>query len=177
MEANKKKQYSKILFSKELFLKVLSHTSTEIKGFFGEYRFLSNFWPAKVVLDDEEYSTVENAYQAAKFKKECRKKFQTCTPKESIVIAGDETEGKFPEKYWTRIKVQVMRHLLVQKFSPTLNPDNHKLLMSTGDKYLEETNYWEDIFWGVHKTCREDEGVGENNLGQLLMEIRSLLRV
>lgn len=37
-----------------------------IKEFRGEYRFLSNFWPATVVLNEVEYPTVEHAYQAAK---------------------------------------------------------------------------------------------------------------
>lgn len=37
-----------------------------IKEFQGEYRWLSNFWPARVVLDGVEYPTVENAYQASK---------------------------------------------------------------------------------------------------------------
>ena len=37
-----------------------------IFGFTGEYQFLSNFYPATVVLDDTTYPTVEHAYQAAK---------------------------------------------------------------------------------------------------------------
>ena len=40
------------------------------------------------------------------------------------------------------------------------------LLQETQNKYLEETNHWNDTFWGV---CN---GIGENMLGKILMEIR-----
>ena len=43
-------------------------------------------------------------------------------------------------------------------------------LLGTGDTYLEEGNTWNDTFWGV---CN---GVGENNLGRILMEVREELR-
>ena len=69
-----------------------------------------------------------------------------------------------------------MKSLLIQKFDRDLNPENYQKLMMTGDKYLEETNYWNDIFWGVAKKDLNEQGVGENNLGKLLMEIRSDLR-
>jgi hypothetical protein len=40
------------------------------------------------------------------------------------------------------------------------------LLLDTSDKVLIEENNWNDTFWGV---CN---GVGENNLGRLLMQVR-----
>ena len=39
------------------------------------------------------------------------------------------------------------------------------------DKYIEETNHWGDVFWGV---C---DGVGESNLGKVLMGIREFWNV
>lgn len=66
-------------YEKGQWREIISHNQDEIKGFFGEYRFLSNFWPAKVFLDGEEYPSVENAYQAAKYKKETRDYFKTCS--------------------------------------------------------------------------------------------------
>lgn len=163
-------------FEKGQWQKIASHTETEIRGFFGEYRFLSNFWPAKVFLDGEEYSCSENAYQAAKFKKESRAFFRTCSPKEAIVFVEEHKEEKMPDEEWHAIKLQVMRDLLIQKFDRNLNPENADKLLQTGDKYLEETNYWEDIFWGIHKTDASEAGIGENNLGKLLMEIRASLK-
>jgi predicted NAD-dependent protein-ADP-ribosyltransferase YbiA (DUF1768 family) len=45
-------------------------------------------------------------------------------------------------------------------------------LRLTENRYLEETNFWNDRFWGVdYKT-----GLGENNLGKILMEVRRILR-
>ena len=37
-----------------------------ISSFDGPDRFLSNFWPCKVMLDGVEYASTEHAYQAAK---------------------------------------------------------------------------------------------------------------
>ena len=37
-----------------------------IDKFSGKYAFLSNFFPAEVVLEGEKYPTVEHAFQAAK---------------------------------------------------------------------------------------------------------------
>ena len=38
----------------------------EINGFFGQYRFLSNFWFVDVSYKEVTYHTVEHAYQAQK---------------------------------------------------------------------------------------------------------------
>ena len=59
-----------------------------------------------------------------------------------------------------------------ETFNTKLNPENYQKLLETGSKHLEEVNYWGDTFWGVHKNDSSEPGVGENNLGRLLMEIR-----
>ena len=160
------------VYEKGQWKKIASHNEKEIKGFFGEYRFLSNFGPARVFLDGEEYSSVENAYQAAKYEEEFRDYFKKCSPLDAKKFARDNREYKYTKEEWDNIKLQIMRGLLIQKFDKTLNPENYKKLMETGDKYLEETNYWGDIYWGVNKSEASEEGRGENNLGKLLMEIR-----
>jgi predicted NAD-dependent protein-ADP-ribosyltransferase YbiA (DUF1768 family) len=43
-------------------------------------------------------------------------------------------------------------------------------LLETGDAELVEGNWWDDTFWGV---CN---GVGQNNLGKILMDTRRELR-
>lgn len=68
---------------------------------------------------------------------------------------------------WDAIKLGVMRYGLKKKF---LQPKFKELLLATGDKELIEGNTWGDTFWGV---CN---GVGENHLGKLLMEIREQLK-
>jgi predicted NAD-dependent protein-ADP-ribosyltransferase YbiA (DUF1768 family) len=65
---------------------------------------------------------------------------------------------------WEQNKIDVMRDILRIKFA---KPDMWRKLAATGDEELIEGNYWNDIFWGVCK------GQGQNNLGKLLMEIRS----
>ncbi len=137
-----------------------------IARFFGQYRWLSNFWLVDVVLDGITYPSVENAYQAAKcLYEEDRERFRTCAPGyakklgRKIVIRDD----------WMDIRVTVMRALLAQKFTP--DTELAKSLLDTGDRELVEGNTWGDRFWGV---CY---GQGENVLGKLLMEIRAELRV
>lgn len=162
-------------YEKGQWKKIISHTDKEIKGFFGEYRFLSNFWPAKVFLDGEQYACVENAYQASKYKKESREYLLKCSPKEAIIFSKENIIDACPFEKWEEVKFRVMKNLLTQKFNKELNPENYKKLKETDNKYLEETNYWNDTYWGVSKSDAKEEGMGDNNLGILLMEIRSRL--
>ncbi len=143
------------------------HNDKEIKGFFGEYRFLSNFWPAKVFLDNIEYKNIELAYQASKWRLENRDYFLNCTGLESIDYNRNNTPNRYSENEWKTKKVEIMRDLLVQKFDKKQNPELYEKLKNTGTKYLEEMNWWEDTFWGKNK----DE-IGENMLGKIIMEIR-----
>jgi N-glycosidase YbiA len=138
-----------------------------IDRFSGPYRFLSNFWPARVVLDGEEYPTTEHAYQAAK----------TFDPAVRRAIALSETPGKAKRagaaakcrEDWPAVKVEIMLDLLRQKFR---RHDHLKeQLLATGDLELVEGNTWGDVFWGV---CN---GKGENHLGRLLMRVRHEIRV
>lgn len=60
--------------------------------------------------------------------------------------------------------------IMVNEFKYGQNPELCEKLLNTGDAYIEETNKWGDTFWGVSK------GIGENNLGKILMGIRDQLR-
>lgn len=143
-----------------------------IKGFFGEYRWLSNFGKAVVSLDGIEYGTVELAYQAAKWHPEDRHYFSTCTNQESITYNREHEPNKYSPDEWDASKVDVMQFLLEQKFDPELNPDNYQKLVGTEQAYLEETNWWNDTFWGKNLA-----GDGQNTLGELLMHIRTNLEL
>lgn len=135
-----------------------------IDGFFGDYRWLSNFHLTTIKYEDMIYHSSEAAYQAAKTLdiKE-REKFQTCSPGEtkklgkSIALRSD----------WESVKLSVMETILREKFK---NPFLKKLLIETGNAILVEGNWWGDQYWGVCN-C-----VGLNNLGKLLMKIREDLR-
>ena|ERR1035437_8914639 len=160
------------------------HNDKEVKGFFGPYRFLSNFWLAKVFLDDVEYSSVELAYQSAKWKPEHREYFQTCSELEAIKYNVKEiiystpesnvpirANGTIEQNEWRANRLGIMTDLVTQKFDPKLNHENYKLLLDTGQMQLEEMNWWNDLYWGTNK-----EGEGKNNLGKLLMKVRDSLK-
>ena len=134
-----------------------------IDSFRGDFRFLSNFYPAQVHYAGLTYPTVENAYQAAKtLNEEIRAEFVNMTPSEAkkfgkILDVSDDWEDR---------KLEVMAQLLRQKFS---SPDLSELLKLTSGYELVEGNTWGDTFWGV---CN---GKGRNHLGKLLMDTRDWL--
>lgn len=68
---------------------------------------------------------------------------------------------------WERIKIEVMRILLFEKFLS--HPDLAERLIATGEAELVEGNTWGDTYWGV---C---DGKGLNMLGKLLMDLRKEL--
>lgn len=137
---------------------------TKIWEFRGNYRWLSNFWPAEVILDGWIFQSVENAYQAAKTHPSQRGPFRVCTAAQAKRL-GRAVEMR-PE--WEQEKVPTMRALIAQKFSP--DSELGERLKATGDCYIVEGNHWGDTFWGV---CR---GRGENWLGRLIMERRTFLQ-
>lgn len=141
-----------------------------IDNFRGEYRFLSNFEidvpnNYAIMLDGEPYKCVEAAYQAAKtFDKDERKQIQATNTPGKAKRLGQEVKLR---KDWENIKLQVMYDCLIQKFSYPYFKD---LLLGTYPKLLVEGNTWNDTFYGI---CN---GVGQNNLGKLLMAIREKFR-
>ena len=141
-------------------------TKEPILGFFNEFRFLSNFYISRVVYDGVVYNSSEHAYMAQKtFDEELRERIRAAPkPKDVKRIAY----GVPLRTDWEEVKIRIMYEVLWAKF--TQNPDLTYLLLSTDDRYLEETNTWGDVIWG---TCN---GVGKNCLGQLLMLIRCQLR-
>lgn len=152
--------------SKEKIDAIYLHDKYNIKGFFYEYRFLSNSHICDIYFDGLLYTSTESAYQAGKLSHNKRKPFTIMSPSEAM------KEGRLrhldsEKAYWDTIKIEVMFIVLVEKFKI---PELRAMLLATGDKYLEETNWWGDVFWGV---C---DGKGKNKLGQLLMIIRDYYR-
>jgi len=138
-----------------------------IYGFFGANRFLSNFWPVDIIFDGMEYSTVEHAFQAAKTLAvdERRQIAAAATP--AIAKRLGKRVALRPE--WDGVKVATMEQLLRLKFH---DAQLARRLIATGDLYLEETNSWNDTFWGFSV----NQNRGQNVLGNLLMKIRSEIR-
>lgn len=146
-------------------------TAYGIYGFFGKYRFLSNFHPAPLKLegihaDGLTYPTSEHAYMALK----------TQDMGTRMRIAALRTpraareEGQLIElrKDWDVFRPVAMLAALRAKFRQ--NPELADLLLATGLLYLEETNNWGDRYWGVV------DGEGLSMLGKTLMQVRKELQ-
>jgi ribA/ribD-fused uncharacterized protein len=133
--------------------------------FRGEYRFLSNFYPAKVPFEGFIYPTVEHAYQAAKtFSQIEREVIRRCdTPGQAKRVAKDISL----RLDWREIRIDVMKYLVREKFY--LHKELREKLLATGDAMLIEGNTWGDTFWG------QCDGQGKNHLGLILMNVRSEL--
>ena len=140
--------------------------SNKIDKFENEYAFLSNFYLCRIEIDGLIFDSTEAAYQASKSKSlEVRKKFIGLNASQAkklgrqIALRDD----------WEDVKIEIMERILREKFS-NKNPELLRKLVDTEDDVLIESNWWNDTFWGI---CR---GIGENNLGKLLMKIREELK-
>lgn len=133
----------------------------KIESFSGDYRFLSNFWPAEVMFQNIKFPSVEHAYQAAKSKDgDVWLEFSTLPTAGVAKRFGRNIEIR---EDWNSIRLNVMFKLLEQKFA---HPELKELLLATSGCELIEGNNWGDTFWGVCK------GEGKNHLGRMLMSIR-----
>lgn len=145
----------------------MTNTCPPIDRFTADHRFLSNFHLG-VISDNlgRAYPSVEGAYQPATASSEAERPHiaEARTPKK----AKRRGSKLVPPVGWDTRKLDIMRELLLTKFST--GSALAVRLVATGDAELIEGNLWGDTFWGV---CN---GVGENHLGRLLMEIRNLLR-
>lgn len=133
-----------------------------IRSFFGEHRFLSNFWPVDIIFEGLVYASVEHAYQASKTDdRQLREKICGAASAGQAKRIG---RGFHITEEWRRRRMQIMVDLIRYKFFK--NDYLKSMLIATGDKKLIEGNNWGDEFWGVYR------GKGANNLGKILMNIR-----
>lgn len=135
-----------------------------IGPFRGEYYFLSNMFPCRIVIGGIEYSCAEAAFQAMKLANaEDRKMFVGLNGYEAKKL-GRRVQLR-PD--WNTYRLAAMNSVISNKFFQ--NGYLAKKLLETGDEKLVEVNTWNDTFWGV---CN---GKGQNWLGRLLMELREVL--
>jgi len=133
-----------------------------IKEFQGEYRFLSNFYPAQMHHDGLLFPTSEHAFQAAKtLNFQYRWEISQLSTPGQAKRAGKEVLLR-PD--WEQAKVRIMAEIVALKFLQ--NPPLLRKLLQTGVAVLEEGNQWHDTFWGI---C---DGKGNNHLGKILMSFR-----
>jgi ribA/ribD-fused uncharacterized protein len=128
----------------------------------GRYRFLSNFYKAKIIIDNKEYATVEHYFQSMKHTgTELEEKIRVAsTPEKAKKLAWTR---ELPSN-WPGIKEGIMLKALRAKFS-----QHSKLadtLLATGNACLHEDSPT-DMYWGVK---------GLDKSGKLLMIVRGELR-
>lgn len=130
------------------------------------FEFLSNMYPCRIEYDGRVYSSAEAVFQSFKtLSKEERDLFTTVDGKgarrlgKSISLRDD----------WDRVRVDIMRDVVRAKF--TQNPELAAKLVATGNVELEEGTTLHDTFWGVDINT----GKGQNQLGKILMDVRSEL--
>lgn len=133
-----------------------------IDRFSREYHFLSNFYSVGICYEGKMYPSVEHAFVAAKTTENLIRELIQCAP----TAAEAKSMGRRLRLRadWEDIKLEVMTQLVREKFN-----NNYLIrdkLLATGDQELVEGNDWGDTYWGA---CN---GVGENNLGKILMQVR-----
>lgn len=133
-------------------------------SFRGERAFLSNFFSAPISFRFRgvKYNakTVEHAFAA--LKSENRADIEYVLNAETPAQAKKRGREIDMRSDFKQMQLELMLLLLRKKFAiPHLR---QKLLAEEGE--IVEVNEWHDTFWGV---CN---GVGENHLGKLLMQVR-----
>ena len=142
------------------------HNDTQIKGFFGPYRWMSNFHECLVQFEGDIYPSSEHAYQAAKYDSKQRTPFFAGTMQISPVRSKKlGAKAELDPNEWDERRLRVMQDIVFSKF--LLHLHLREQLKATKGKYLEETNHWGDCYWGV---C---DGIGDNMLGKILMATRA----
>jgi len=143
-----------------------------IDRFANEYEQLSNFYPVIIKFNNINFPTVEHAFVASK---SIKPEFWYKISKLKSDQAGKaKLMGRkiYLRKDWDLIKIARMKNFLLQKFSQN---QFKEFILSTGDAKLIEGNYWHDNYWGDCKCKKCKKIIGQNQLGKLLMTIRSLL--
>ncbi len=134
----------------------------------GEYGSFSNFSRHGFQLDGEYWPTTEHYFQAQKFPEteHCEQIRQAKTPKDAAKMGRERSRPL--RKDWEQVKDDIMRKAVLCKFET--HGDIREILLATGDEEIVE-NAPGDYYWGCGK-----DGSGKNMLGQILMEVREILR-
>ena len=146
-----------------------------ISEFIDEYEFLRNDYPcvqnSLCFYEDGDgsncsqhvvFKTVEQAYQANKTFDQDAQKIIIDAPDARTAVALGRKSPIISD--WDNKRLVIMERLLEDKFQ---NLEMKIKLLETGDNELVMGNS-KDKYWGI---TRKDEG--ENNLGKLLMQLRS----
>jgi N-glycosidase YbiA len=134
----------------------------------GDYGSFSNFSAHSFELDGEYWPTTEHYFQAQKFPgtPQVDRIRQAKTPKDAAKMGRDRSIPLRQD--WAQVKDDIMQKAVLRKFET--HEDIREILLATGDEEIIE-NSPIDYYWGCGK-----DGSGKNMLGQILMEVREILR-
>lgn len=132
-----------------------------------QYAWLSNFSPHKFKLERWRWSSVEHYYQAQKFLdpdtfEQIR---NAVTPLKARKIA--QNRSLVPRSDWLEIREEVMYKAVCAKFQQNRKL-TQSLLATTPEILIHRSS--KDLFWG-----QNEAGIGNNRLGEILMEVRRQL--
>ena len=133
------------------------------------YYEFTNFYYSPITLDSKRWTTSEHYFQAQKFVGTSHVEVirNLTRPREAFEYARNPSVSRWQRGDWESVKMDVMRKALLAKFSQ--HDDLRRKLVETGDRQLIEHSPY-DSFWGDG-----EDGKGQNHLGKLLMEIRTIL--
>ena len=133
----------------------------------GEYGSFSNFSAHGFELDGEYWLTTEHYFQAQKFPGTPQVDLirQAKTPKDAAKTGRDRSHPLRPD--WEQVKDDIMGKAVLRKFET--HGDIRETLLATDESIVENSPI--DYYWGCGK-----DGSGKNMLGQILMEVREILR-
>ncbi len=130
----------------------------------------SNFSQHGFELDGKYWPTSEHYFQAQKFVEtdpEWSEKIRLVkTPKAAAKMGRDRNHPLRTD--WEQIKDEIMQNAVLKKFAT--HSELRETLLSTNQEEIVE-NSPIDYYWGCGK-----DGSGQNKLGQILMNVREILR-
>jgi len=135
------------------------------------YGCFSNFSPHEIIIDNKKWPTVEHYYQAHKLLGTPDQHLmevirQVETPEQAAAIGRDRARTVRVD--WKTAKNEVMWQGVLTKF--LTHKEIQAVLLNTGEELLVE-NSPRDYYWGCGK-----DGTGQNQLGKMLMQVRSYLQ-
>jgi N-glycosidase YbiA len=132
------------------------------------YGCFSNFSPHGFELDGKRWPTSEHYFQAHKFAGTEHEEAVRCAASPMVAARMGRSRHRPLRPDWDAVKDDVMSRAVLRKFET--HDGIRAILVGTGDEEIVE-NAPRDYYWG----CGAD-GSGRNRLGQILMEIREILR-
>lgn len=132
------------------------------------YGCFSNFAAYPFELDGVTWPTSEHYFQAQKFAGTPHVEELRAVASPMVVARMGRNRSLPLRPDWNEVKDDVMRRAVLRKFET--HPSIREILLSTGDEELIEQTT-DDYYWGCGT-----KGTGKNMLGQILMEVRDMLR-